>query len=109
LAASAGDSSSKDHLAEPQLILPNPNPQTKQLLSAMEVSSNFLGSNNEEPGWGGYTPVIPAHGRLREEGEFKASLGYTVRPCLKKKQPKILKMNSENSQSYLLATKGWDG
>jgi hypothetical protein len=31
--------------------------------------------------------VIPALGRLREEdGVFKASFGYIVRPCLKKKK-----------------------
>jgi hypothetical protein len=36
------------------------------------------------------TPVIPALGRLRQEGhEFKASLDYLVRPCLKQKQKDI--------------------
>jgi hypothetical protein len=45
------------------------------------------------------TPVIPAIGRLRQEdresqaslgstAKFKASLGYTVRSCLKKKKRK---------------------
>jgi hypothetical protein len=35
-------------------------------------------------------PVIPpALRRLRQEyGEFKANLGYTARPCLKKKERK---------------------
>jgi hypothetical protein len=36
-----------------------------------------------------YTPVIPALGRLRQEDlEFKGSLGYTVRLCLRKEKKK---------------------
>jgi hypothetical protein len=39
------------------------------------------------------TPIIPALRRLRKEDhEFKASwllVGYTVRPCLKKKKQKV--------------------
>jgi hypothetical protein len=33
-------------------------------------------------------PVIPTLGRLRLDREFKASLGYTARACLKKKKKK---------------------
>jgi hypothetical protein len=33
-----------------------------------------------------HTPKIPAFRRLRQEDhEFKTSLGYTARPCLKNK------------------------
>jgi hypothetical protein len=36
-------------------------------------------------------PIIPALRRLRQEDlEFKASLGYTAKPCLKKKVKNIL-------------------
>jgi hypothetical protein len=35
------------------------------------------------------TPVIPAQGTLKQENhEFEDSLGYIVRPCLKKKKKK---------------------
>jgi hypothetical protein len=34
-----------------------------------------------------YAPVIPALRKLRQEDlQFKTSLGYTARPCLKKNQ-----------------------
>jgi hypothetical protein len=37
-----------------------------------------------------HTPVIPGPGRLmQEDHEFKASLDYTVRPCLKKQKRKL--------------------
>jgi hypothetical protein len=36
-----------------------------------------------------YTSIIPAVRRLRQEDlEFKASLGYTAKPCLKKENKK---------------------
>jgi hypothetical protein len=37
-------------------------------------------------------PIIPAHGRLRQEDcKLKASVGYTARAYLKTKQKKSLK------------------
>jgi hypothetical protein len=47
-----------------------------------------------------YTTVVPTLRRLRQEyGEFKASLGYTVKPYLKKKR------KSRNLHSPLLLEK----
>jgi hypothetical protein len=37
-----------------------------------------------------FDPSIPAHWKLRQEDlEFKPSLGYTVRPCLKNKEDRM--------------------
>jgi hypothetical protein len=42
--------------------------------------------NSRHQAWW-YTPAIPALRRLSQEDlEFKVSLGYIVRPCLKKNQ-----------------------
>jgi hypothetical protein len=50
-------------------------------------------------------PVIPAFGRLRQEDEeFKACLGYAVRPHLKKNQnsPSKTKPNVNSNLHYFL-------
>jgi hypothetical protein len=40
-------------------------------------------------GCGACTPIIPALGRLKQENhKFEASLGYIVRPMLRKKKKK---------------------
>jgi hypothetical protein len=60
---------------------------TKKLLS--KVAFLFLGYvQNKKNSWARWcTPIIPALGRLRQEDhEFKASLGYTQKPCLKKRK-----------------------
>jgi hypothetical protein len=53
------------------------------------ISGRLLrGSQNSSGGWAWWsTFVIPVLGRWREEEqEFKVSLGYIVRSCLKKKK-----------------------
>jgi hypothetical protein len=45
----------------------------------------MLGSLLLSLSWVWVMPIIPAHRRLRQEDhEFKVSLDYIVRPCLKK-------------------------
>jgi hypothetical protein len=43
-----------------------------------------------------HIPVIPVLGKLRQEGcEFKGSLGYIAKPCLKKR-----KNNNKRTMTY---------
>jgi hypothetical protein len=51
------------------------------------IISLKLSLKNRDFSWAWWhTPVIPALGRLKQKNHgFKASLGYIVRPCLKKK------------------------
>jgi hypothetical protein len=47
-----------------------------------------------------YMSIIPALGRLRQEDhELEASLGYIVRPCLKKRKRKKSEQIIHNSQN----------
>lgn len=45
--------------------------------------------------WEWHTLIIPGFGRLRQEDydDFKASLGYLVKPCLKQNKIKVKKIS----------------
>jgi hypothetical protein len=53
-------------------------------------------------------PVIPTVGRWKQEDqEFKAILGYIVRPCLKKNQREKTLQERASSSGHLLLLALW--
>jgi hypothetical protein len=69
------------------------------------ISFHFILKNQDKTHAWWFTPIIPALRRLRQEDhEFKASLGYIARPCLKNKpkEPKPKKLSSLSPVTQLI-------